>query len=119
MDTDDKKLLMHLLIQELGVLARIDYNSDLNIEPSTFFSSSKKKKIDERRLNALDMSKKISHSCQIVLEFLNDSKTKEEAMDALLDVLKTDFDHPYNVSSCWNLNYMYSILKDGRQPLGT
>ena len=108
---DEMNQLISLLNQELTVLSRIDLNSDLFIKPSIFnFKNHKIKLINEQRLIALEMSKKIAFACHMVMSSIYFNTTRDEAKNALLAVLNTKLKHNYTVSALWNLDAMYQIL---------
>lgn len=108
---DEMNQLISLLNQELTVLSRIDLNSDLFIKPSIFnFKNHKIKLINQQRLIALELSKKIAFACHLVMSSIYSNVTKDEAKTALLEVLNTNIKHNYTVSALWNLDAMYKIL---------
>ena len=105
---DEIDFLIRLLNQDLSVLSRIDHNSDLGINPSIF--QNKNKLINQQRLIALELSKKIAFACHIVMSSIYSNVTKDEAKTALLEVLNTNIKHNYTVSALWNSDAMYKIL---------
>ena len=109
---DEIDFLIRLLNQELSVLSRIDHNSDLGINPSIF--QNKNKLINEQKLIALEISKKIAFACHMVMSSICSHVTKDEAKTALLEVLNTNIKHNYTVSALWNLNAMLNILNESK-----
>ena len=109
---DEIDFLIRLLNQELSVLSRIDHNSDLGINPSIF--QNKNKLINQQRLIALELSKKIAFACHLVMSSIYSNVTKDEAKTALLEVLNTNIKHNYTVSALWNLNTMLNILNESK-----
>lgn len=108
---DEIDSLIYLLNQEFSVLSRIDLNSDLGINQSIFHSKNYTKNlINQQRLIALELSKKIAFACHLVMSSIYSNVTKDEAKTALLEVLNTNIKHNYTVSALWNLDAMYKIL---------
>lgn len=118
-DAENEGLLYSLLEQQLGVLARIDTNSHLGL-------GSNKKKIEQRRLAALEMSMKMANTCRLLLGWLaagrrspmaaDRTQMREQLVQALQEVLATNFDHPYAVSAQWNLAHIHEVLTAHEAP---
>lgn len=118
--SNKKETINFLLMEQFGVLSRIDLNSDLFIKfinSKPFFKSTIEKRIKENRLDALDMSKKLAHACRMVMRYHLDMESLEETLSVLKDAIQTDYNHPYSVSACWNLVEIYNLLIESEETI--
>ena len=131
-DADTRTFLWRLLEQQLGVIARIDTNSNLGLQPNGFWFGPHKKKREQRQQAALTMAKQMSGACRQLLLWLSSdefemppevrakmsAQWRGQAIKDLDTILSTNFDHPYEVGAKWNLHDMRELLVNGSASLG-
>ena len=118
MPPDERNLFNKVLGQQLAVLMRIDNDSDVLV-PSRgiFFRQADTHALDQRRLKALEMGKRMAEGCTALWRYLNPQGaftfgaiTREELRQVLTKILETDFDHPYQGSAKWNFQEIVGHL---------